>query len=157
MDDKDRLIERIEQADDRFLRLTARDRSNPLLSVDLTMQQLRTLMILSFQGSASGQELAAGLGVHLATVTGIVNRLAARGLVGRREDPADRRVRRVRLTQHGVDLIDQIRNAGRQHKRRLLTRLDEPTLRQMIQAMDALNAAAEAEAAHQRVAPSEAG
>ena len=38
------------------------------------------------------------MGVSLATITGIVDRLAAQGLVTRREDPRDRRVRRVELT-----------------------------------------------------------
>jgi DNA-binding MarR family transcriptional regulator len=99
--DQERLIARIEQADETFLRLTATEQGNPLMSIDLTMQQLRTLMILSFRGSASGQELADGLGVHLSTVTGLINRLLARGLVERGEDPNDRRVRRVRPKAHG--------------------------------------------------------
>jgi DNA-binding MarR family transcriptional regulator len=142
VDDKERLIARIEQADETFLRLTATEQGNPLMSIDLTMQQLRTLMILSFRGSASGQELADGLGVHLSTVTGLINRLLARGLVERGEDPNDRRVRRVRLNAEGTRLMQQMRDAGRLHKRRLLQRLDNAALAQMADAMDALNTAA---------------
>ena len=142
MGDKERLIARIEQADERFLRLTATEQGNPLMSIDLTMQQLRTLMILSFRGSASGQELADGLGVHLSTVTGLINRLLARGLVERGEDPNDRRVRRVRLSAEGTQLMQQMRDAGRLHKRRLLQQLDNTALAQIADAMDALNTAA---------------
>jgi DNA-binding MarR family transcriptional regulator len=140
--DKERLIALIEQADDRFLRLTATEQGNPLMSIDLTIQQLRTLMILSFRGSASGQELADGLSVHLSTVTGLINRLLARGLVERGEDPNDRRVRRVRLSAEGTQLMQQMRDAGRLHKRRLLQQLDNAALAQMAAAMDALNTAA---------------
>jgi DNA-binding MarR family transcriptional regulator len=140
--DKERLIALIEQADERFLRLTATEQGNPLMSIDLTMQQLRTLMILSFRGSASGQELADGLSVHLSTVTGLINRLLARGLVERGEDPNDRRVRRVRLSAEGTRLMQQMRDAGRLHKRRLLQQLDNAALAQMAAAMDALNTAA---------------
>jgi DNA-binding MarR family transcriptional regulator len=150
--DKERLIARIEQADERFLRLTATEQGNPLMSIELTMQQLRTLMILSFRGSASGQELADGLGVHLSTVTGLINRLLARGLVERGEDPDDRRVRRVRLTAEGTRLIQQMRDAGRLHKRRLLQQLDNAALAQMADAMDALNTAAAADQ-HQQGKP----
>ena len=142
MGDKERLIARIEHADDRFLRLTATEQGNPLMSIDLTMQQLRTLMILSFRGSASGQELADGLGVHLSTVTGLINRLLARGLVERCEDPKDRRVRRARLSAEGTRMMQQMRDAGRLHKRRLLQQLDNTALAQMADAMDALNTAA---------------
>jgi DNA-binding MarR family transcriptional regulator len=140
--DKERLIARIEQADETFLRLTATEQTNPLMSIDLTMQQLRTLMILSFRGSASGQELADGLGVHLSTVTGLINRLLARGLVKRGEDPNDRRVRRVRLSAEGTQLMQHMRDAGRLHKRQLLQQLDNTALAQMAAAMDALNTAA---------------
>jgi DNA-binding MarR family transcriptional regulator len=143
--DKERLIARIEQADETFLRLTATGQANPLMSVDLTMQQLRTLMILSFHGSASGQELSDGLGVHISTVTGIINRLVSRHLVERGEDPNDRRVRRVKLSAEGKHLMQQVRDAGRLHKRRLLQKLDAKSLAQMADVMDALNVAAESE------------
>jgi len=39
------------------------------------------------------------------SITTAVDRLAARGLVERRDDPSDRRVRRVHLTEHGRRLI----------------------------------------------------
>jgi DNA-binding MarR family transcriptional regulator len=142
VDDRERLIERIEQADDRFLRLTAGTRSSPLQSTDLTMQQLKTLLILSHEDGPSGQALAQALGVGLPAVSGIAKRLAARGLVRRVEDPHDRRIRRVHLTDEGAELIRRTRDAGRDSKRRLLKRLDRHALSQMAEAMDALNAAA---------------
>jgi len=142
MGEKDRLIERIEDAEDRFLRLTAMTENGPLQSVDLTMRQLRVLLILSFSDGLSGRQLAAALGVGLAAVTGIANRLAARELVRRAEDPADRRVRRIYLTVAGAALVKELRDAGRTGKRRLLRRLTAAQLRDYASTMDALNAAA---------------
>jgi len=143
--EKDRLIERIEEAEDRFLRLTATTDNGPLQSVDLTMRQLRVLLILSFSDGVSGQELAGALGVGLSAVTGLANRLGARGLVRRAEDPADRRVRRIYLTEAGAALVTELRDAGREGKRRLLRRLTARQLRDFASTMDALNTAAEAD------------
>ncbi len=145
MTEKDRLIERIEQAEERFLRLTATRENGPLQSVDLTMRQLRVLLILSFSDGLAGGQLADALGVGLPAVTGIANRLAARGLVRRAEDAADRRVRRVYLTEAGTALVTELRDAGREGKRRLLRRLTARELRDYAASMDALNTAAAAE------------
>jgi DNA-binding MarR family transcriptional regulator len=145
VDNRDRLIERIEHAEDRFLRLTAAGGVSPLQSTDLTMRQLKVLLILSFEDGASGQDLARALEVGLAAVTGITHRLAARGLIRRAVDPHDRRVRRIYLTDKGSAVLAELRDAGRAEKRRLLQRLDTEALRHLAAGMDALNEAAEAD------------
>ncbi|MFI9383248.1 MarR family winged helix-turn-helix transcriptional regulator [Kutzneria sp. NPDC052558] len=147
MDDRDRLIERIEQAEDRFLRLTSAGGASPLAATDLTMRQLQALLLVSFADGASGQDLARGLGVGLAAVTGITHRLAARGLIRRAVDPHDRRIRRIYLSAKGSAMLAELRDAGRNNKRRLLKRLDTAALNQMAEAMDALNEAAESDTA----------
>ncbi|MEV0237218.1 MarR family transcriptional regulator [Nonomuraea sp. NPDC050786] len=111
-------------------RLFAQHQS-PLFSSNLTMRQLHVVMLLSLNGSASGQDLAHHLGVSLGTVTGIVDRLVAQGLATRHEDPQDRRVRRVELSPAGTALIEEINNAGFEHYRRILDHLDTETLRSL--------------------------
>jgi DNA-binding MarR family transcriptional regulator len=143
--EKDQLIERIERAEEQFLQLTATTENGPLQSVDLTMRQLRVLLILSFSDGQSGRDLSAALGVGLAAVSGITHRLAARGLIRRAVDPVDRRVRRVYLTEAGRALVTGLRDSGREGKRRLLRRLTAAELRDYARSMDALNAAAEAD------------
>ncbi|WP_310738091.1 MarR family transcriptional regulator [Microbispora sp. H10949] len=112
-------------------RFFARDRSMPLMASTLTMQQFKVVMFLTFAGPTSGQELARHLGVGLATVTGIVDRVVAQGLVTRHEDPHDRRVRLVELTEAGRRLTSEIIEAGTGGYVRLLRRLDTETLRTM--------------------------
>jgi DNA-binding MarR family transcriptional regulator len=58
--------------------------------------------LLRIDGSMSMRELAARLGGHASSATGIADRLAARGLVERHEDADDRRVKRVALTPEGT-------------------------------------------------------
>jgi DNA-binding MarR family transcriptional regulator len=54
------------------------------------------------------RELSSRLGGHASTATGLADRLAARGLVERHEDAADRRVKRVSLTAAGATARDQL-------------------------------------------------
>lgn len=126
-----RLVEDVLAIDARLQRLYLADDSNPLLSVDLTIQQLKALLILSFNGSASGHELSEGLGIHLATATGLVDRLVGQGMAYRAEDPGDRRVRRAYPTEEGKAIVDRIYEAGLEQKRRVLTQLSVESLHKL--------------------------
>ncbi|MGP3959485.1 MarR family winged helix-turn-helix transcriptional regulator [Nonomuraea sp. 3N208] len=141
-DEREDLIRRITETQRDLGRLFAQHRSS-LFDSNLTMRQFRVIMLLSAEGSASGQELAAGLGVGLGTVTGIVDRLIAQGLVSRREDPHDRRVRRVELTTAGASLVADINDTGAGQLRRIMEHLDTETLRNLDQATRAIRAVAD--------------
>ena len=58
-------------------------------------------VLLSIQDDMSMRELATRQGGHASNATGIADRLAARGLIERHDDPADRRVKRISLTSEG--------------------------------------------------------
>lgn len=142
-DDREQLIDQIGAMQRDLGRLMAQHRApSPLFDSNLTMRQLKVVMILSGQDSASGQDLATHLDVGLGTVTGIVDRLVAHGLVARREDPHDRRIRRARLTPAGRALIEQIADAGLTEFRRLLQHLDTPTLCDLSVVMEKIQQAA---------------
>ncbi|GGM59848.1 hypothetical protein GCM10010106_02000 [Thermopolyspora flexuosa] len=141
-DERSRVIGRIIEVQRDLARALAHDRSSPLLDSNLTIRQLKVIMILAFHGSQSGQDLARSLGVGLATVTGIVDRLVNHRLVERHEDPADRRVRRVRLTAEGRALADRLIDAGNEHFRALLSYLDLDTLRTLETIMHRIRQAA---------------
>lgn len=130
-DEREDLIRRITQTQ-RDLGRTLAQSQSPLFTSNLTMRQLKVVMLLSLNGSTSGQELAHNLGVGLGTVTGLVDRLVTHGLVSRREDPHDRRVRRVELTDAGAKLMAEINDAGLDHYRRIMRHLDTETLRSLL-------------------------
>ncbi|SNS40262.1 DNA-binding transcriptional regulator, MarR family [Micrococcales bacterium KH10] len=80
-----------------------------LLEIDLTIQQLKVLAILiATDGDSTGQRLAETLGVSLATISGILDRLEAHDMIERSEDPRDRRIRQVRATTTGRETIHRI-------------------------------------------------
>jgi DNA-binding MarR family transcriptional regulator len=71
----------------------------------LTVPQLVVLQELRRRGEMPGSELARAVSLSQATVTGILSRLAARGLVVRRRSVSDRRRLPVRLTEAGAALV----------------------------------------------------
>lgn len=148
--EREAAIARIMGARRRMAHLFAFTRSDPLLTANLTMPQFRLLLVLALRGGAAGHDLAESMGVSLATITGIVDRLAAQDLVTRREDPRDRRVRRVELTAAGRGLVDDIAAAGTASQRRLLDRLSLDDLTILERAFGLLADAAEAEQAEAR-------
>ncbi|MGH8794174.1 MAG: MarR family winged helix-turn-helix transcriptional regulator [Stackebrandtia sp.] len=141
-DDREVIISQILQVQKGLQRTFAYDRSVPFLATTLTMQQLKTLLILSFSNDVSGHELADHLGARLGTVTGIVDRLVAQDLVRRQEDPSDRRVRRVSLTDAGHALVGELSDSGMDGFRKVLVELDTDTLRCFHHVLDKLVEAA---------------
>jgi DNA-binding MarR family transcriptional regulator len=136
--ENERLIADIMGAQEKLQHLFAHDRSDPLFSSQLTMPQLRILLLLYRLGDTSGRELAGLLGVSLATLSGMVDRLVAHDLVTRAEDPHDRRVRRISLSRSGQEMISKIITAGAEKQERLLKRLTDAELLIVRDAMQAL-------------------
>ena len=115
---------------------------HPLLDLNLTMPQLKVTLVLYRQGPLAAQELASRIDTSPATLSGIVDRLVAQGLVTRREDPADRRVRRLELTEEGLEQIDRVIRTGQEEQQKLFLRLDDHGLAVVAEAFDLILAAA---------------
>lgn len=71
----------------------------------LTLTQLRCLLYIAAHRNATASGLARHLGTHRSTVSGVVERLAQRGLVERRHQPDDRRVTLLRVTEEASALL----------------------------------------------------
>lgn len=136
------LVDQIMVAQQRLQRLFAYDRSDPLFNSHLTLTQIKILMLLSRHGHIPAGELARLLGVGLAALSGMADRLVVLDLVNRTEDPHDRRVRRIGLTKAGHELIGGIMTAGAEKHRKLLSRLSGEELQTVAAAMDLLVRAA---------------
>ena len=98
------------------------------LDVEITMPQLKTLLVLYGMERAAMGELAEALGTGVSTVTGIVDRLVDHGLVVREEDPRDRRVVYGLPTPEGLALIDRLMLATRERLAALLVNLTDEEL-----------------------------
>lgn len=79
---------------------------------DVTLPQFRALVILASRGPITSSDLAAALHVHASSVTRLVDRLAAKGLV-QRTVPGDRREVVVGTTTDGVAVVRAVTDARR--------------------------------------------
>ena len=90
--------------------------------LDVTMPQMKVLMLLGLHGSLPVSSLAAQMSVSPPNVTGILDRLEQHGWVRRTPDLHDRRVVRVVLTDEGERFLDGLQQAG---ESRIRARLNE--------------------------------
>jgi DNA-binding MarR family transcriptional regulator len=82
---------------------------------DLTMSQLRMLFVLDkARADLAVNEVADQVALSMAAAGRAVDGLVRGGLLSRREDPLDRRIKRIGLTDAGKRAIDQI-GAARRH------------------------------------------
>jgi DNA-binding MarR family transcriptional regulator len=76
---------------------------------ELSFSQMKGLHYLHGRDDLSVKELGEGLGLSLAAMSRAAEELVQRGLVGRTEDPSDRRIKRLRLTDEGHALVQKMR------------------------------------------------
>ena len=108
------------------------------LEVDLTMAQLKTLMVLGCEGRPTIGQVADALHISLPTASHLVDRLVHAGLAERAEDPADRRRMLTCLTPQGEDLAARLHEGSRDQFRLWLSQLSHEDLAALLQGLQAL-------------------
>lgn len=73
--------------------------------IGLSMPQLGILMQLHYRGKCGISDLSERFDITNAAASQLVDKLVQGGLIQREEDPHDRRVKRVNLTEKGQKLI----------------------------------------------------
>ena len=90
------------------------------LSSDLTVAQLRVMLILRTEGPVRMSRVASNIGTALSTATGIVDNLIKKNLVLRDIDSNDRRVVICKLSPEGERIMDKLWIQGRLQMETLL-------------------------------------
>jgi DNA-binding MarR family transcriptional regulator len=76
---------------------------------DISFTQLKALHALFNATELSVKELGDSLGLSVAAMSRAADGLVQRGLFDRTEDPEDRRIKRLRLTDEGNELVRRMR------------------------------------------------
>lgn len=95
---------------------------------DVTPEQLRMLVVVSSRGVTTLSELAAATRMHMSKASRACDRMVGLGLLGRSDDPDDRRSLRLSLTEHGGQIVAAVAAARQDAVLPALRRLD-PTRR----------------------------
>jgi DNA-binding MarR family transcriptional regulator len=111
------------------------------MKVDLTIDQLKSLIFIHANNQRNRKisftELAEALGITRANVTGIAERLARSGLITHTENPEDRRVQFLMLTEEGRNLLDSIKQGVTDLETRILYALEDNELDALEKGMSA--------------------
>ena len=142
--EKEELIENILQLTDSTFRELFPMLPKEWLHLDLTMSQLKVVLLLFISGPSRMSDIASALGVSLATATGVMDRLVERDIVLREGDPEDRRVVLCRLSNKGEKLISGLWQLSRERAGELMMALAPSQLLLITEALEALLQAGEA-------------
>jgi DNA-binding MarR family transcriptional regulator len=96
----------IEEMMSHIHRRSADDTLAVMNEAGLTMAQMVALHLLTHLGPVSVSAVAACLKLSRPAASHLLDRMVTAGLVGRSEDPVDRRHKRIAITPSGRDLIE---------------------------------------------------
>jgi len=142
MSDRDRLLDEIGALEIQLLAGGLPQQTASLLDYDLTIQQLRAFAFVLAQREVSMTRMADALDIKPNVATGIVQRLVDRHLIQRHEDPGDRRVRLLTVTEQGLALLDELAAILLSTARERLSRLSDEQLQQFRDLLGAMSAPA---------------
>src|SRR4249919_3521761 len=118
-----KLARLIEEMMSHIHRRSADDTLAVMNEAGLTMAQMVALHLLTHLGPVSVSSIAACLKLSPPATSHLVDRLVVAGLVGRSEDPIDRRHKRIVITDEGRELIESTHEGRTREFSRVLARL----------------------------------
>jgi DNA-binding MarR family transcriptional regulator len=122
----------------------ARQFNETSTGADLTPTQYSVLALVRVRGPLGLAELTELEGLNPTMLSRIVKVLDERGLIRRLPDPSDMRAARVEVTPEGARLHEQVREQRTQVLTEWLERLPAETAEQLLAAVPAMEALAEA-------------
>ncbi len=125
----------------RFVHLSAPNQVGAVARLGLTLHQFRGIVQVYVQPGITTTDFADAIGVQPSVATGVVQRLVSRGLVERKLDDSDRRIRRLYLTAEGLEVAEESAGIARSTRRRQLSVLNDEQLAQLRDLLVALEAA----------------
>jgi DNA-binding MarR family transcriptional regulator len=112
-----------------------------MVKAGISMTHLHILWVLEHHGDVTMSRLAELLDVSLSNATGLVDRMAERGLIDRIRVPNDRRIVLVRPSEQGARIRDEIEAIKQDRLRSILGRLPAARLERVLGAISDLREA----------------
>jgi DNA-binding MarR family transcriptional regulator len=122
--DKQQLIDSILGLQERINCLNMACGIESWMKLDMTIDQLKSLIIIQYKGKASYKELAQALGITRANITGIADPLIQNHLVIKRQNPGDRRIQYLMLTEKAQEILNNIKQTVITEETKILSSLN---------------------------------
>lgn len=111
------------------------------LEFGLPYSEIRCLMLFGNERYLTVKGIAERMGVAKSRVTKIVNDMNKKGLIERAADPADGRVRLLRLTAEGRRAVEQIADLQKRLQTKILEKLEPADRSRVISGLELLRSA----------------
>jgi len=145
MEKKEELIQQIVDLHRRVNRVLRQIAPDAWMELSLTIPQVKSLFFIGNHGTTNFKKLAGALKVTPANLTGVIDRLVDQGLVSRTENPEDRRMMLLKLTEKGEALVSELRERRVSYLSRALRGLAPEELDVIARGLALLATAVEAE------------
>jgi len=142
IDERDHLVDAILGLADSLFRTLLPTVPRDLLTLDVTMPQIKILLILYVGGPRRMSDIAADLDVTLPAATSLIDRLVEKHYVVRETYSDDRRVALCQLSPSGEQAVNHIWQTARTRCCELLKTMDVGKLRMLSEALGAMMSAA---------------
>lgn len=109
-----------------------------VIASGLTYPRARALLRLSRREAMTQSELAYELELEQATLVRLLDRMEENGIIERRPDLADRRVKQIVLTPHGREQAAHVQSIGETLREQIFGDLDAEQLIATTEVMEAL-------------------
>jgi len=126
-----------------FMRRTGQEFKHFMNESGLSFSQVNALMRLHFTGEADISDIGEQLGVSNAAASQLVERLVRMGLLERREDHFDRRIKRLTLTPAGHELAEELVDTRRRWMEKFTNSLPSQQREFIFQALQVMTDAAQ--------------
>lgn len=103
---------------------------------EVSVVQLRILVVVASRGSATLSAVAAATGLHVSKASRTCDRMVHADLLFREPDPSDRRSLHLTLTAKGRDVVDAVSRARRAAITPVLRRLPAERRRDLVAALN---------------------
>src|ERR1017187_323083 len=110
---------------------------NTIAALELSFTQIKALCAMDVDGEdRSVKALAESMKVSLPAMSRAIDGLFERGLVDRQEDPVDRRMKRLRLTESGRAITSSLNETRLATMQEFLTSLSDEEAQALTEALD---------------------
>jgi len=133
--EKEKLIQELHQLGQLLSQTLDQYTCGAWIDLNLTIGQLKSLILIDFDGSTCVKDLAKALKMAPPNATKLVDSLVKEGLVSREENPDDRRLLSLKTTSKGKILIANLKESAIRQMSDLLNQLSLDELKALVKGL----------------------